>query len=608
MPAVELQTAQRTYSCVIERGILQHACDFIPTTAGKLFIVTTKEVWHLHGAQIKQQFRRAYEVLLFEGGEVNKRLAAVEDLAEQMVRHGADRSSVVIGFGGGIVTDVSGFLAAIFMRGISVLQIPTTLLAQVDAALGGKTGVNLKSGKNLMGSFHQPIAVLIDPDVLSTLPDREYRAGLFEVIKCGVIRDPALFELLANHTNDVLSQKPDVVDELIGRSVRIKAEVVSEDEREHDLRRILNFGHTIGHAIEAETGYTRFLHGEAVAWGMLAATGLAELLGMLDTGDGERIRSVIFRYGPPPATDLDAGRLMRRLAGDKKALQGKVHFVLPTAIGEVKIVSGIEPCLIQQAILESLHESQVNTATGTHPPGTSNEREAAEWVQRMFANIAPRYDCVNHLLSFNIDRSWRTALTNRLSSVLKDPGAKVLDLCCGTGDVLLDFQRLAQSPVLGADFCHPMLVTAQRKAAQQGFLARLFEADALQLPIADHALDAISIAFGFRNLTNYYAGLCEFRRVLRPGGMLAILEFSHPPGAFVKTAYRFYSRVLLPVIGSFLSRTPGAYVYLPESIQRFPSAKQLESMMRQAGFVNTSFELLTGGIAALHTGLAAGSA
>ncbi len=249
----------------------------------------------------------------------------------------------------------------------------------------------------------------------------------------------------------------------------------------------------------------------------------------------------------------------------------------------------------------------MNPATGTRPPGTSNEREAAEWVERMFANIAPRYDLLNHLLSFNIDRSWRTALTKRLSSILNDPGAKILDLCCGTGDVLLDFQEVAKSPVLGADFCHPMLVAAQSKAAQQGFLAHLFEADALTLPIADHTLDAISIAFGFRNLTNYNDGLREFRRVLKPGGMLAILEFSHPPGPFVKVAYRFYSRFFLPMIGSFLSRTPGAYVYLPESIQKFPPAKELQNMMNQAGFVNTSFELLTRGIAALHTGLSAGS-
>jgi 3-dehydroquinate synthase len=245
------------------------------------------------------------------------------------------------------------------MRGIPVLQIPTTLLAQVDAAVGGKTGVNLVCGKNLIGSFHQPLAVLIDPNVLSTLPEREFRAGLFEVIKCGIIRDRPLFDLLARLPDQVLSKEPELVDELIASAVRIKAEVVSTDERESDLRRILNFGHTLGHAIEAETEYVRFLHGEAIAWGMLAATRLSELLGMLNSEAADHIRTVICSYGPlPSAKDLDPGNLIARLAGDKKTLQGNVHFVLPTAIGQVKVVSGIDAPVIRQAILESLQASQ----------------------------------------------------------------------------------------------------------------------------------------------------------------------------------------------------------------------------------------------------------
>jgi 3-dehydroquinate synthase len=359
MPAVEIRTAQRTYSSVIERGILRRASEFIPRTAGKLFIVTTSDVWILHGSEIKRQIKQDHEVLFFPGGEQNKRLAAVEELANRMSARGADRTSIVIGCGGGIVTDVSGFLAAIFMRGIPVLQIPTTLLAQVDAAIGGKTGVNLTCGKNLIGSFHQPLAVLIDPNVLSTLPEREFRAGLFEVIKCGIIRDRRLFDLLANSTDQVLSKKPELLDELIASAVRIKAEVVSADEQESDLRRILNFGHTIGHAIEAETGYVRFLHGEAIGWGMLAATRLSELLGMLKVETAESIREVICRYGPlPPANDLDPGNLSARLASDKKTLQGNVHFVLPMAIGEVKVIGGIDTRVIQQAIVESLQANQ----------------------------------------------------------------------------------------------------------------------------------------------------------------------------------------------------------------------------------------------------------
>lgn len=240
--------------------------------------------------------------------------------------------------------------------------------------------------------------------------------------------------------------------------------------------------------------------------------------------------------------------------------------------------------------------------TGTTPPGTSDEQQAAEWVQRMFAGIAGKYDFLNHLLSFNVDRGWRKALMRRLAPVLRQPEARVWDVCCGTGDVLLDFHGVAAARVMGADFCHPMLISARQKAAQQGFEAPLVEADALQLPLANETLDAISIAFGFRNLANYEAGLREFERVLKPCGVLAILEFSHPAGFVRKAGYGFYSRVLLPVVGSVISGSREAYAYLPDSIRKFPDAPLLRSMMQRAGFRDTSFELLSGGIAALHVG------
>jgi 3-dehydroquinate synthase len=358
MATFEVQTAQRTYDSVVERGILKRAGEYIPPKTGKIFVVTTEDVWNLHGKRFETGLSgRPYQVLFFPGGEIHKRMAPVEALAEQMISYGADRTSLVIGFGGGIVTDVSGFLAAIFMRGIPVLQIPTTLLGQVDAAVGGKTGVNLVSGKNLIGSFHQPLAVLIDPEVTATLPIREYRAGLFEVIKCGIIRDRPLFDLLNDHTDDILSMRPDLVDQLVSAAVRIKAEVVSADERESDLRRILNFGHTIGHALEAETDYTRFLHGEAVAWGMLAATRLAEIETILSPEDAKAIEKTICRYGPlPKASDLNPDRLIERLASDKKTLQGHVHFVLPTTIGNVVVISDIGTKAIRQAIADSLQD------------------------------------------------------------------------------------------------------------------------------------------------------------------------------------------------------------------------------------------------------------
>src|SRR5579863_1355860 len=231
MPSFRVETPQRDYDAIVERGCLRRASEFVPASGqrggqhagqhggqhgGKLFVVTTADVWELHGSALKRALAaRESHVLFFPGGEPRKRLAEVEALAEQMIAAGGDRSSVILAFGGGIVGDLAGFLAAIFMRGIPVIQIPTTLLAQVDAAVGGKTGVNLVSGKNLLGSFHQPLAVLIDPDVLKTLPEREYRAGLYESLKCGIIGDPGLFRLFEDKRREILDRDPVVVEKVI---------------------------------------------------------------------------------------------------------------------------------------------------------------------------------------------------------------------------------------------------------------------------------------------------------------------------------------------------------------------------------------------------------
>ena len=301
MSSHAVTTRTQTYQAIVERGILSRIGQFIPPRTGKVFVLTTRDVWEFHGAKIAGRF--PHQVLFHPGGEPQKRLSVIEDLAEQMVAAGADRSSLVVAFGGGIVTDGGGFLAAIFMRGIPVIQVPTTLLAQVDAAVGGKTGVNLVSGKNLIGSFHQPLSVLIDPEVLTSLPEREYRAGLFEIVKAGVIRSPELFELMAERSADVLAQHPEVTDRIIDESVRIKSEVVTADERESDLRKILNFGHTIGHALESETRYERFLHGEAVCFGMEAAVRLAQITGMLGPADAELMIHAFRLYGPIPSLE-----------------------------------------------------------------------------------------------------------------------------------------------------------------------------------------------------------------------------------------------------------------------------------------------------------------
>ncbi|MCZ2154857.1 MAG: 3-dehydroquinate synthase [Bryobacterales bacterium] len=352
MPEFLVNTASGSYRAIVERGILARAGQFLPPSRGRIFVITTEDVWKAHGAILDSALSGFdHSVLYFPGGEANKRLHQVELLCDAMLDGGADRSSLVIAFGGGIVGDVGGFVAASFMRGIKVLQIPTTLLAQVDASIGGKTGVNLTGGKNLVGAFHQPHAVLIDPNVLRTLPPREYTAGLYEVIKYGVIRTPWLFDLMEAHRNAVLALDEAAVDKLIAESVRIKAEVVSADERESGLRRILNFGHTFGHALEAETHYERMLHGEAVGFGMIAAAVLAENIGLLPSPASSRIVDTVNSYGPIPSLHgITPESLQARLFQDKKTVQGKVHFVLPERIGSVVVQSGLDPQAVLSAI------------------------------------------------------------------------------------------------------------------------------------------------------------------------------------------------------------------------------------------------------------------
>jgi 3-dehydroquinate synthase len=351
-----VETPQRCYSAIVERGCIGHVARHIPPKTGKVFVVTTEDVWRHAGGTLEAGLAGIpREILYLPGGEDQKRLAPLEKLADEMVTLGGDRTSMVVAYGGGIVNDMGGFLAAIFMRGISVIQIPTTLLAQVDAAIGGKTGVNLVSGKNLIGAFHQPLAVLTDPAILQTLPEREFRAGLWEIVKAGIIREPALFWYLHKHAGDVLDREAAAVDHIIAESVRMKAEVVSSDEREGDLRRILNFGHTFGHALESETKYRRFLHGEAVAWGMRAAIYLGELTGHLSAEESLQMLNLIHDYGPiPPVDGISADNLMARLVHDKKTVQGKVHFVLPVRIGEVAVVSGIDEKSVREAIRSAL--------------------------------------------------------------------------------------------------------------------------------------------------------------------------------------------------------------------------------------------------------------
>ena len=240
--------------------------------------------------------------------------------------------------------------------------------------------------------------------------------------------------------------------------------------------------------------------------------------------------------------------------------------------------------------------------TGTTPQGTANEQAAAQWVRGMFGRIAPRYDLLNHLLSFNLDKRWRARTVARVAHILDRPDAKVLDLCCGTGDVALALEERAGRALLASDFCHPMLVEAARKIGRRSFRTPVFEADALALPLAGASLDLITVAFGFRNLANYQRGLEEMLRVLKPGGTAAILEFSQPRNRAVGAVYGFFSTSVLPRVGGIISGSPDAYSYLPESIRKFPGAEQLAEQMRRAGFSKVEFERMIGGAVALHLG------
>jgi 3-dehydroquinate synthase len=332
---------------LVERGLLGSAAtalrELLPQNA-RVFVLTSPPVAKHCAKPLRKSFSKAgreLEFLTLPDGERNKKLAQLEKLAQKMVHAGADRQSVLLALGGGVVGDVGAFLASIFLRGIPVVQIPTTLLAQVDSAIGGKTGVNLKAGKNLLGTFHQPLAVLVDPDVLATLPEREYRSGLFEAMKYGVIRNRAVFDLMEQHRDSFLKRDGELLEQLIVECIRIKGEVVSGDEREGGERRILNFGHTVGHALEAETGYQQLLHGEAVGWGMIAAAGIGQRMQLTDGATARRIADLVHAYGPLPKVEVDAERVFQRLLSDKKTIAGVPHFILATGIGEVKVVNNV---------------------------------------------------------------------------------------------------------------------------------------------------------------------------------------------------------------------------------------------------------------------------
>lgn len=340
MQTVSVNLGQRSYPIELGEGLLSRVGEFMKAQgiAGRVGIVSNPAVTELYGEVVRESLQGAgYEIamVLIPEGEAHKNTASLGLIYDALVEHRFDRSATLIALGGGVIGDVTGFAAATFLRGIGFVQIPTTLLAQVDASVGGKTAVNHDQGKNLIGAFHQPRLVVIDPNTLRTLTQREFAAGMAEVIKHGIIEDAGFFGFLEEAMDALLQRDPAAVETAVAASCRIKAAVVEQDEREEDRRAILNFGHTVGHALESFTGYERFLHGEAVAIGMIQAAALSAGQGLCSGAELERIEALVRRAGLPwqIPDDIALEDLVASMALDKKSHAGKIKFVLCEGIG-----------------------------------------------------------------------------------------------------------------------------------------------------------------------------------------------------------------------------------------------------------------------------------
>jgi 3-dehydroquinate synthase len=349
VPVIPVNTPSARYDVTIAPALLRTLHPRLrklnPEKPFRPFIITSPDIWALWSKPILASFKESPTVLFHPSGERHKRMSSVESLAQRLSTAGADRDSLLLAFGGGVIGDITGFLAAIYMRGIRYVQIPTTFLAQVDSSIGGKTGVNLLAGKNLIGSFHHPQAVLADTDLLRTLPPAQLRAGLQESIKAGIIYDAKLFRYMEQNAAAILNTKKNAdtqaLTHVVTASVRVKADVVSKDEKENGLRMILNLGHTIGHAIESATNYKQLLHGEAVGWGALAALNIAIARNTIKPKEADRITNLILRYGPLSPFRATAEKLVSLTARDKKNRSGIRSFILPTAIGTAQIVRDV---------------------------------------------------------------------------------------------------------------------------------------------------------------------------------------------------------------------------------------------------------------------------
>ena len=340
---VEVTAGSRPSTIWIGNGISARLSELLDAhgVGARRFVVSSPAIWRLHGARMQDALGRV-EPILLPDGERYKNLQSVSRVYEALIRAGADRGSAIVAVGGGVIGDTAGFAAASFLRGITLAHVPTTLLAQVDSSIGGKVGVNHALGKNLIGAFHQPAVVVVDPQLLKTLPRREFRSGLYEVVKYGMIASRPLFDRLSGNIRAVFAHDPDVLVPVIEESCRIKADVVSKDERESGLRRILNYGHTVGHALEAVTKYRRFRHGEAIAFGMLAAADLAAVRGALAERARQALADLITALGPlPSVADISIGEVLEAVRRDKKVVNGQLHFVIAIDIGATMTIDDV---------------------------------------------------------------------------------------------------------------------------------------------------------------------------------------------------------------------------------------------------------------------------
>lgn len=357
MEKIRVELGERSYDIFMGSNILGNVGVSIQSfgLSPKVAIVSNPTVYPLYGGVVADSLKKAgFDVLTvtIPDGEEYKDLLWVERIYNELLKAKLDRSSSLIALGGGVIGDITGFAASTYMRGISYIQVPTTLLSQVDSSVGGKTGVNHKLGKNMIGTFWQPRLVWVDVETLKTLPKREFLAGLAEVIKYGVIWDEELFGFLEARRHEVLNLDSNALRHIIRRSCEIKASVVSKDERESGLRSILNFGHTIGHAIETATGYGEYLHGEAVAIGMCLEARLSSMLSFIDNNTVLRIKALIDSYGLPSEmpSDIDIEHILSSMELDKKAVAGELRFILPEKIGKVRIHKGMSEKAIRDLL------------------------------------------------------------------------------------------------------------------------------------------------------------------------------------------------------------------------------------------------------------------